>query len=129
MRRRRGCGLLPVPANERLRRKPVARSRETSGEEPARDRRQCAGEDLNHHGALTPQGPQPCASTNSATSARPPSIARTRGPPDARGMAAKHSSPPYETGRTRALVSVLSARYSANTRSLRSEPFEQGALL
>ena len=31
---------------------------------------QCAGEDLNLHGVLTPQGPQPCASTNSATSAR-----------------------------------------------------------
>src|SRR6266487_6626324 len=30
----------------------------------------CAGEDLNLHGVLTPQGPQPCASTNSATSAR-----------------------------------------------------------
>src|SRR5436190_549977 len=32
--------------------------------------KQCAGEDLNLHGVLTPQGPQPCASTNSATSAR-----------------------------------------------------------
>src|SRR5690242_15340659 len=32
----------------------------------------CAGEDLNLHGVLTPQGPQPCASTNSATSARGP---------------------------------------------------------
>src|SRR5262245_4088660 len=32
----------------------------------------CAGEDLNLHGVLTPQGPQPCASTNSATSARRP---------------------------------------------------------
>ena len=31
---------------------------------------ECAGEDLNLHGVLTPQGPQPCASTNSATSAR-----------------------------------------------------------
>src|ERR1035437_5162735 len=29
----------------------------------------CAGEDLNLHGPFGPQGPQPCASTNSATSA------------------------------------------------------------
>ena len=29
----------------------------------------CAGEDLNLHGPFRPQGPQPCASTNSATSA------------------------------------------------------------
>ena len=44
----------------------------------------CAGEDLNLHGALTPQGPQPCASTNSATSARrhcsPPSLAAQYAP-------------------------------------------------
>jgi hypothetical protein len=31
---------------------------------------QCAGEDLNLHGLLRPLGPQPSASTNSATSAR-----------------------------------------------------------
>ena len=32
--------------------------------------RECAGEDLNLHGLLRPLGPQPSASTNSATSAR-----------------------------------------------------------
>src|ERR1700756_3531782 len=31
---------------------------------------ECAGEDLNLHGLLRPLGPQPSASTNSATSAR-----------------------------------------------------------
>src|SRR5437879_1207880 len=31
--------------------------------------RECAGEYLNLHGPQSPQGPQPCASTNSATSA------------------------------------------------------------
>ena len=33
---------------------------------------ECAGEDLNLHGLLRPLGPQPSASTNSATSAREP---------------------------------------------------------
>src|SRR6187200_2235260 len=33
-------------------------------------RLECAGEDLNLHGLLRPLGPQPSASTNSATSAR-----------------------------------------------------------
>src|SRR5947207_2255099 len=39
----------------------------------------CAGEDLNLHGPNGPQGPQPCASTNSATSARGRSVATARG--------------------------------------------------
>src|ERR1700683_942152 len=30
---------------------------------------QCAREDSNFHGPFSPQGPQPCASTNSATGA------------------------------------------------------------
>src|ERR1700689_4217697 len=30
---------------------------------------QCAREDSNFHGPIGPQGPQPCASTNSATGA------------------------------------------------------------
>src|SRR4029079_3207336 len=34
-----------------------------------RSKRLCAGEDLNLHGPYSPQGPQPCASTNSATGA------------------------------------------------------------
>ena len=42
---------------------------------PADLKDSCAGEDLNLHGVLTPQGPQPCASTNSATSARRRSVA------------------------------------------------------
>ena len=41
-------------------------------------RDECAGEDLNLHGVLTPQGPQPCASTNSATSARGRIVAATK---------------------------------------------------
>src|SRR6266540_614792 len=44
----------------------------------------CAGEDLNLHGVLTPQGPQPCASTNSATSARRRIVAGGLAPPTAR---------------------------------------------
>src|ERR1700724_2084825 len=36
---------------------------------------QCAREDSNLHGELSPQGPQPCASTNSATGAEGASIA------------------------------------------------------
>src|ERR1700676_3884856 len=36
----------------------------------------CAREDSNLHGELSPQGPQPCASTNSATGAEGASIAR-----------------------------------------------------
>src|SRR5213080_1862721 len=54
---------------------------------PRRGRRQfanrnkeCAGEDLNLHGVLTPQGPQPCASTNSATSARADCSGGVEGP-------------------------------------------------
>src|SRR5262249_56780689 len=40
---------------------------------------ECAGEDLNLHGRLRPLGPQPSASTNSATSARgTPSVAAAR---------------------------------------------------
>ena len=35
----------------------------------------CARVDSNHHGENSPQGPQPCASTNSATSAEWASIA------------------------------------------------------
>ena len=35
----------------------------------------CARVDSNHHGEISPQGPQPCASTNSATSAEGASIA------------------------------------------------------
>ena len=35
----------------------------------------CAGEDLNLHGLKRPLGPQPSASTNSATSARDDSLA------------------------------------------------------
>src|SRR3984957_20734647 len=34
----------------------------------------CARVDSNHHGPFGPQGPQPCASTNSATSAERASI-------------------------------------------------------
>src|ERR1700744_2190703 len=43
---------------------------------------QCAREDSNLHGPYSPQGPQPCASTNSATGAWAASIAldvRSRG--------------------------------------------------
>ncbi len=39
---------------------------------------QCARVDSNHHGENSPQGPQPCASTNSATSAEQASIAPGR---------------------------------------------------
>src|SRR5271157_3744427 len=35
----------------------------------------CARVDSNHHGEISPQGPQPCASTNSATGAEEASIA------------------------------------------------------
>ena len=38
----------------------------------------CARVDSNHHGEISPQGPQPCASTNSATGAGAPSIAPAR---------------------------------------------------
>ena len=38
----------------------------------------CARVDSNHHGENSPQGPQPCASTNSATSAELASIAPCR---------------------------------------------------
>ena len=49
----------------------------TSALAPARERKspasaglfQCAEEDSNLHGEISPQGPQPCASTNSATGA------------------------------------------------------------
>src|ERR1700731_4444411 len=37
---------------------------------------QCAREDSNLHGPYSPQGPQPCASTNSATGAGGRSIGR-----------------------------------------------------
>ena len=62
----------------RLARVPRARKRRALGcrGEEARDEKgrpagalACAGEDLNLHGPFGPQGPQPCASTNSATSA------------------------------------------------------------
>ena len=44
----------------------------------------CARVDSNHHGENSPQGPQPCASTNSATSAGGRSIAPDRRPPGRR---------------------------------------------
>ena len=40
---------------------------------------QCAREDSNLHGPISPQGPQPCASTNSATGAWAASISRRSG--------------------------------------------------
>ena len=40
---------------------------------------QCARMDSNHHGEISPQGPQPCASTNSATGAEWASIALATG--------------------------------------------------
>ncbi len=64
----------------------------------------CARVDSNHHGEKSPQGPQPCASTNSATGAGGASIARGR-PRRGRPTSA-------------ALASVHSRRYSANTCSL-----------
>ena len=45
----------------------------------------CARVDSNHHGENSPQGPQPCASTNSATSAEWASIALGHGLPDGPG--------------------------------------------
>src|ERR1039458_496536 len=36
--------------------------------------------DSNHHGEISPQGPQPCASTNSATGAEGASITTVAGP-------------------------------------------------
>ena len=33
--------------------------------------KRCSGRDSNPHGVYTPQGPEPCASTNSATRAKP----------------------------------------------------------
>jgi hypothetical protein len=42
---------------------------------------QCAREDSNLHGELSPQGPQPCASTNSATGAEGASIDLGRSAP------------------------------------------------
>src|SRR5262249_50569737 len=44
--------------------------RTASTERPPDGGLECAGEDLNLHGLLRPLGPQPSASTNSATSAR-----------------------------------------------------------
>src|SRR6266540_1024084 len=41
-----------------------------NGQRPLSEGVTCAGEDLNLHGLLRPLGPQPSASTNSATSAR-----------------------------------------------------------
>ena len=49
----------------------------------------CARVDSNHHGPYGPQGPQPCASTNSATGARP---AEYR---PARTVVASVRRPPY----------------------------------
>jgi hypothetical protein len=40
----------------------------------------CAQVDSNHHGEISPQGPQPCASTNSAMGAEGASIARGHRP-------------------------------------------------
>ena len=67
------------------------RSRQTALPDRSSDRRQaalqhlwadpqCAREDSNLHGPFSPQGPQPCASTNSATGAEAASIARSRPP-------------------------------------------------
>ena len=72
----------------------------------------CARVDSNHHGEISPQGPQPCASTNSATSAEGPSIAAQRRRQTARATAAgpvdteretcgHESARPLETGRER----------------------------
>src|SRR5205807_7903042 len=46
-----------------------------SSARPSVPRNQCAREDSNLHGPYSPQGPQPCASTNSATGAWAASIA------------------------------------------------------
>src|ERR1700732_3757736 len=69
--------------------------------------RKCARVDSNHHGEISPQGPQPCASTNSATGAEVASIA-----PEFEPSAARDGSP--------AIVFVGSPRYSANTCSLQA---------
>src|SRR6266540_834394 len=43
---------------------------DSKGQRPLSEGVECAGEDLILHGLLRPLGPQPSASTNSATSAR-----------------------------------------------------------
>jgi hypothetical protein len=68
---------------------------------PERGFHQCAREDSNLHGPIGPQGPQPCASTNSATGAWRASIALATGPSDSVGP---RWTPPR-------LVSVRQPRY------------------
>jgi hypothetical protein len=72
---------------------------------------QCAREDSNLHGELSPQGPQPCASTNSATGAEGASIAT--------GSAAAARRPS-------GLASVHPWRYSTNTRSFQATVHPRG---
>ena len=61
----------------------------------------CARVDSNHHGEISPQGPQPCASTNSATGAEGASIApRRRGRPRPGAPRALHPSRRGATVRT-----------------------------
>src|SRR5258708_5895122 len=76
----------------------------TSRMTPIPSHNQCARMDSNHHGEISPQGPQPCASTNSATSAECASIA-PHPPVGARGE--RPIRPP--------LASVHARRYIANT--------------
>ena len=54
----------------------------------------CAEEDSNLHGGIPPQGPQPCASTNSATGAGRRSIGALDFRPPARLACANTCSPP-----------------------------------
>ena len=88
---------------------------------PAR-RFPCAGEDLNLHGALTPQGPQPCASTNSATSARDGQcsqavrVRQVKALAEAAVDAAVEREPPTPTrGRSRSGASTRSRRTAKST--------------
>ncbi len=66
----------------------------------------CARVDSNHHGENSPQGPQPCASTNSATGA-----GRRVYPRSIRARRASGQRP---------VASVHGRRYSANTCSLQA---------
>src|SRR5664280_2160315 len=66
---------------------------------------ECARMDSNHHGENSPQGPQPCASTNSATGAEWASIAPGRSGETRPGRPADRAvTPPH-------LASVHSRRY------------------
>jgi hypothetical protein len=87
---------------------------------------QCAREDSNLHGPYGPQGPQPCASTNSATGAGGGEYSPGRVPEeasDARRSAGKGRLP------ARRFVSVLEPRYIPEHMFVSvqiAEPNEQG---